>query len=169
MAAPSETLVEKLVAIAGRPWAEYGRSGRAITPSRLARLLKDVAEPRQVKFPDGKNLNGYRLHQFTDAFERYLPPEGDSNVYLSTNADEMGTFEPFQRSTAEPEVEVRKFKKSNNDGLGRQVDVAKGGNGTNVCAQCKGTPDGAERLCLVDGAEVWLHRECERFYRESWR
>jgi hypothetical protein len=41
------------------------------------------------------------------------------------------------------------------------------GNGENgVCAQCNGAPDGKERLCLVDGEEVWLHRECEPFFRE---
>jgi DnaJ domain len=44
-------------------------------------------------------------------------------------------------------------------------------NGT--CAQCHAMPDGSERACSVDGRQVWLHPECEHFYRktadEEWR
>ena len=41
---PSADLVAALVAIEGRPWAEYGRTGKPITQNKLARLLK----PREL-------------------------------------------------------------------------------------------------------------------------
>jgi hypothetical protein len=37
------------------------------------------------------------------------------------------------------------------------------------CAQCKGTPDGTERPHTINGATVWLHDQCKKFYRpEGW-
>jgi hypothetical protein len=38
----SADLVEALVAIEGRPWAEFGRNGKALTQNQLARLLKPL-------------------------------------------------------------------------------------------------------------------------------
>jgi putative DNA primase/helicase len=38
--------------------------------------------------------------------------------------------------------------------------------GERICAQCRGRPDGKERLVTIEGRAVWLHPECERFYRE---
>jgi hypothetical protein len=37
------------------------------------------------------------------------------------------------------------------------------------CAQCNGRPDGTERPVTVNGQALWLHEECEKFYRpEGW-
>ena len=33
------------------------------------------------------------------------------------------------------------------------------------CAQCHGTPDGTEEEIVIDGDPVWLHEQCEGFYR----
>ena len=33
------------------------------------------------------------------------------------------------------------------------------------CAQCRGRPDGSERPVTVNDETVWLHPECQRFYR----
>src|SRR6516164_3256752 len=47
----SDTLVEKLIAIDGHPWAEYGHSTKPITQNRLARLLKPLKlAPEQIRF-----------------------------------------------------------------------------------------------------------------------
>jgi putative DNA primase/helicase len=35
-----------------------------------------------------------------------------------------------------------------------------------ICAQCRGRIDGKERLVEVEGRTVWLHPQCERFYRD---
>jgi putative DNA primase/helicase len=168
----SDTLVEKLIAIDGHPWAEYGRSAKPITQNRLARLLKPLGiAPEQIRFATNDSRKGYGLHHFKEAFERYLPPERGSEPKLRNKSDEMGSSATSQTETAEPFVSDEKSEKPNNDGQSFGVSVAKGGNGANVCVQCNGTPDGKERLCHVDGAEVWLHPECERFYREDsgWR
>ena len=36
-----------------------------------------------------------------------------------------------------------------------------------ACAQCRGAPDGTELQHEVDGEAVWLHEQCERFFREG--
>jgi hypothetical protein len=172
IAIPSADLVEALVKLDGRPWAEMGKSGKALTQNRLARMLGSITPKiitRNIKV-GGQVLKGYVLEEFKEAFERYLPPEGDSEPLPRYYADEMGTSGPFQSATDDQEVADGKFKKSNNDGPSSGVAVGKGGNGANVCAQCKGPPDGAEQLRHVDGEDVWLHSQCERFYREDiWR
>jgi hypothetical protein len=37
--------------------------------------------------------------------------------------------------------------------------------GERKCEQCRGKEDGKEQQFMVEGRTVWLHRECERFYR----
>jgi 5S rRNA maturation endonuclease (ribonuclease M5) len=39
--------------------------------------------------------------------------------------------------------------------------------GEHVCAQCNGPEDGKEQPVEVGGKTVWLHPECERFYRKA--
>ena len=36
-----------------------------------------------------------------------------------------------------------------------------------TCVQCRGPVDGKERQVRIDGKTVWLHLECERFYRKA--
>ena len=52
-------------------------------------------------------------------------------------------------------------------------ELAARGEPNGICAQCHAMPDGSERACSVDGRQVWLHPECEHFYRktadEEWR
>jgi hypothetical protein len=71
---PSAELVEALVAIEGRPWAEW-KAGKAITANGLARLLAPFAiKPGTIR-TGGATPKGYQLAQFEDAFARYLPGE----------------------------------------------------------------------------------------------
>jgi hypothetical protein len=81
----SEDLCEGLAAMEGRPWAEWKAHKRAnakpITKNQLARLLEPFhIKPDSVRrtMEDGntKTKKGYYLHQFKEAFERYLAPEG---------------------------------------------------------------------------------------------
>jgi putative DNA primase/helicase len=68
----SADLVEGLVAIEGRPWAEW-KAGQPITPSGLARqLVRFEIKPETIRTGD-RTPKGYRLTQFEDAFARYLP------------------------------------------------------------------------------------------------
>ena len=92
----SAQLIEKLCDIPGRPWAEFGKSGKPITQNKLARLLKplrqpgdDAITPQLIRLPDSDDpVRGYQRSQFDDVFERYLPEREVSNRYTATNADE---------------------------------------------------------------------------------
>jgi putative DNA primase/helicase len=71
---PSAELVEALVAIEGRPWAEW-KAGKAITVNGLARLLAPFGiKPGTIRTANG-TPKGYMRAQFEDAFARYLPGE----------------------------------------------------------------------------------------------
>src|SRR5262249_37571763 len=79
---PSEALCESLAKMEGRPWPEW-KGGRPLTQNQLARQLKPFEIiPRTIRaldgetFPGGKSTaKGYKLVNFEDAFDRYLPRE----------------------------------------------------------------------------------------------
>jgi uncharacterized protein DUF3631 len=125
----SAHLIEGLVEIMPRPWAEYGRSGKPLTQNKLARLLKPLGiAPQKVRI--GSEIsNGYQRHQFEEAWKRFLSPTGEFKPEHRNKCDEMGTSQHFQSGTAEADVPVGKSQKPNNDGLCSGVPVAKGGNG----------------------------------------
>jgi putative DNA primase/helicase len=173
---PSAVLAEALADMEGRPWAEYGRSEKPITPGKLARLLKPLAiVPENIRVGD-KVPKGYVLERFKEAFARYLAPEGASEPLHRYNADETGTSDLFRTATAEPGVADRKCEKPNNGGHCSGVADQKGDSGDarvscaeniatdQTCVQCRGEIDGTERLASVSGRAVWLHHECERFW-----
>jgi hypothetical protein len=67
----SADLVSKLVEDKDRPWCEC-KSGRAISPSHLAQMLKTYGiTPKGIRVGN-KTPKGYELHQFTDSFDRFL-------------------------------------------------------------------------------------------------
>ena len=131
---PSALLVSELIATEGRPWAEYGRSGRPITQNRLAYLLKPLGvEPERIRVLDIDSkevqVRGYVEGRFKEAFARFLPESGPSDRHTVTNLDEMGTSATFQTVTTKSPVTVRKCEKSNNDGLCDTVTVREGESG----------------------------------------
>jgi len=70
----SAELVESLVAIEGRQWAEW-KAGKPITANGLARLLAPFGiKPGTIR-TGNLTPKGYQLAQFEDAFVRYLPEE----------------------------------------------------------------------------------------------
>ncbi|MDA7645605.1 DUF3631 domain-containing protein [bacterium] len=77
----STELVEALVSLEGRPWAEYGRQGLPISATKLAKLLKPFkVYPGVIRFSDGV-ARGYETFYFVEAFEKYVPspPSSDRN------------------------------------------------------------------------------------------
>jgi putative DNA primase/helicase len=129
----SDILIERLIAIDGRSWAEYGPTGKPITKNKLARLLKPLGiAPEQIRFTADDSRKGYWLHNFEEAFERYLPPEGGFKPKHRNKSDETGTSDPSQTETAQNDVSDRKCEKSNNDGKCFDVSVARGKNGKNA-------------------------------------
>ena len=135
----SAHLIERLCKIMPRPWGEYGKKKKELTQNQLARLLKPLAIVPQVLRIGTETPSGYYRHQFVEAWERFLSPEGEFKPQHLNKSDEIRTSDAFQSSTAEPDVEVAKCEKSNNDGLlcgcavekgeSRQSEHAEGGNG----------------------------------------
>lgn len=69
----SADICEALAKLEHRPWAEYGRARKPITPVGLARLLSGFdVRPKSFRSKD-KNCRGYRLSELKPVFERYLP------------------------------------------------------------------------------------------------
>jgi putative DNA primase/helicase len=73
----SEDLAAQLARLEGQPWADFGKSGRAISRNAIARLLKPFGiAPGDLwikRGQSGRSAKGYKSADFTEAFERYLP------------------------------------------------------------------------------------------------
>jgi hypothetical protein len=70
---PSSRLAEFLVAIEGRPWAEWGKHRKPISTNQLANQLRRFGiSPRGIRVGD-ETPRGYLLDDFKEAFSRYLP------------------------------------------------------------------------------------------------
>ena len=124
----SADLTKRLVELEGRPWAEYGRTGKPLSQNQLARLLKPLGIAPEVIRIRTETARGYMLVQFAEAFERYLSQEGAPNRNTATYSDGTGPSAPFQTVTPESDVTVENCKKPNNDGTCCDVTVAEGGN-----------------------------------------
>jgi hypothetical protein len=70
----SKDLADMLGAMEGRPWAEFGRTGKAITANRLARLLKPFGIVPGLIGPENDRKRGYQLSRFLEVFGRHLSP-----------------------------------------------------------------------------------------------
>jgi putative DNA primase/helicase len=71
----SESLVEELVKLEGRPWAEYGKAQKPITKNRVARMLKEFKIYPEPVGSATYRRSGYVVERFADAFSRNLPAE----------------------------------------------------------------------------------------------
>lgn len=79
---PSSKLAESLAAIEGRPWAEWGKHRKPISPNQLANQLRRFGiSPRGIRVGE-ETPRGYLLDEFREAFSRYLPdtPSTDCNT-----------------------------------------------------------------------------------------
>jgi hypothetical protein len=75
----SKNLLERLTEMEDRPWAEFGRTGKAITTSRLARLLKPFLIIPEKVGPKDARVNGYPIRKFIEPFKRYLTDNAKPN------------------------------------------------------------------------------------------
>ena len=86
----SEEIVSALAQMENRPWPEW-KSGKPITQRQLAQLLKPFKiESKDIKKLDNTVKKGYRLDQFRDAFQRYLPPASATSATARKNKDLTG-------------------------------------------------------------------------------
>jgi hypothetical protein len=184
----SGALVKELAAIEGRPWAEYGKTGKPITPNKVAQLLKGAEVAPGFIGPKDDRRRGYTLGQFKDAFERMLPPEKGISPEkdVSKGAPRAPSYKPgtssiFEPCTTEFGARSEKSQKPPQNGQVHAVHDSKSGfqgNGSrepgsrvfndgligleplDPCQQC-GSRDGTVYLIRVGIAgSVALHEHC---------
>jgi hypothetical protein len=122
----SADLVQRLIELEGRPWAEQGRSRKPLTQNALARLLKPLGIGPENVGPENGRTRGYKRKQFEDAFERYLPA-ATSEVHRCTESDEIRTSSISEPHSQTEGCALGKCEKSNNGGLLGGCAVAGGG------------------------------------------
>ena len=75
------------------PWGAYGH-GAGLRDRDLAKLLKPYAiRPHPHRFPDGL-ARGYRLEQFEESWDRYLPRDERNERNRVTDPGNTGPGEP---------------------------------------------------------------------------
>ena len=124
----SKDMAECLAHIEGRPWAEFGRQRRPISPNQLANLLRGFGvSSRTIRVGDS-TAKGYDAGDFSDAFSRYLPVNGllkGNKVTLPVN---IGGSRGFQKVTTEacdvPENGASANKDAGCDGVTLQKEAA---------------------------------------------
>jgi hypothetical protein len=93
----SNELVDHLKDLDGRPWGEYGRLGKGLTPAALAKLLKEFdvfpGDPKWVLIEGKrKQRRGYRRSAFEDAFARWLGSEPSQCNNVNENGPHSSAF-----------------------------------------------------------------------------
>jgi hypothetical protein len=160
---------EALAAMEGRPWAEYGKSGKPISKNQLAKRLKRFGIVPDTIRIGGDTAKGYYRNQFEEAWKRYLAPQSAAHLLPSQEASETSqrhnptaasTSEPFPNVTEKSLLRFETSEKPPSDGHCYVVTDREGENARRACAQCGGTDDGT----LHQHGEVWLHPECVRFW-----
>jgi putative DNA primase/helicase len=172
---PSLKLVEALVAIEGRSWAEW-KAGKPLSQNGLARLLKPLKIRPGTKRIGGETAKGYYLGDFEDAFSRYLGQEEGLNPSQRHNVGEMGTSRGSPSVTPEPSVTNGKCENSNN---GRHCDgVTDPERGFAHAANGRGAANRRCDHCGLPGASgqwdwpgrpdgIWLHPRCEEPWHDA--
>jgi Protein of unknown function (DUF3631) len=149
----SEDLCEALAAIEGRPWAEWKAHRRAnpkpLSKNQLARLLADFHVTPDSIWINGRTKKGYRLEQFREAFERYLP---DYPLYETEGRKEptaAGTSAVHETEGGDSTFRSVHSENLNNNGPPSVLPVCAGGEAPNdvngapfppVCEHC-GNPE----------------------------
>ena len=185
----SAELVEAMLAIEGRPWAEW-RGGRPLTTNGLARLLRAFSiGPENIRTAGGI-LKGYLRERFVELWARYScadPPEQPLQRY---NADGCGISSRSATATYPSNVAVSKSQKPAPEADCSVVAVAThptGGNGAkavskldtietppilmpnSLCAQCGRHGARGDPLSPWRWGSQWffLHPQCEKPFADS--
>jgi hypothetical protein len=119
----SADLVDRLIKIEGRPWAEW-RGGKPLTQNSLARLLgKFEILSGTIRLSGGHTAKGYYRTAFEDVFSRYLPPQ----TVTTSQVNNDGHCDGLQSVTSQKPVTFQNASQVNNDGHCDVVTVANPG------------------------------------------
>src|SRR6516165_6882348 len=110
----SEDMAEELAGLEGKPWAEWGRTGKPISKNQLARQLNRFKiSPDSIRIGE-THARGYFRSQFEPAWKRYLDP-GEYKPQQRDNDCESKANDTFQTGTEKTAVPVAKDEKSLGD------------------------------------------------------
>lgn len=125
---PSAKIVETLAGFEGKPWAEFGRQRKSITPNQLATQLRRFGVfPGSIKLPDGSSAKGYHLEQFEDAFARFLPQPPFPDRHPGTDSVNTGGLSLSETTPAENGLQSENAIPAPKNGAGAEVTVRKQG------------------------------------------
>jgi len=118
----SADIVEALVALENRPWAEIRRGDKPMTVNGLAKFLENFKiKPGAHRFGT-RTLQGYEVSQFADAFDRYLPAspsQGTTPQQISSSA----ASDEFQSTTLANDIALQKPLKPKQGGECCDIEV----------------------------------------------
>jgi len=96
-------IVEQLVDLEDRPWANLGR-GKQLTTSYLGKLLRRFDIHSKTVRSGSDVAKGYRREWFSDAFDRYLPKDTVTSVTAPESLEKTPLNDGLQNpSVTEPE------------------------------------------------------------------
>jgi Protein of unknown function (DUF3631) len=184
----SAVLVQKLIELQGRPWAELPDTGKALTANKLARMVKPLGIAPDFLGPEDARARGYRREHFEEAFDRYLSERGEEGVSKRASVQDsikQGVSDDFKPCSPETGCTVEKCEKPYNGSILHGCTVAKGESGQTAQQAAQRHPSfrviGPEpdstpcEQCGANG-EVYLirhpskveshalHQECARFF-----
>ena len=147
---PSAELVEALVALDGRPWAEMGKSRKPITQNRLARMLKPLGSRRTEGRTGRRTRQRLRPCPLQGGLCALSAPEGVSQPDSRTEADEMRHFLHFHNRTAQkPAVRLENARNPITTGLCPDVQLQRGSLAKSAKSAPTAASPGGDEVSLV--------------------
>jgi Protein of unknown function (DUF3631)/RepB DNA-primase from phage plasmid len=154
----TDNLLRSLHAMTERPWCEYGRARKPITPRQLASLLRPFGiASGTIRESEISTPKGYRREQFESAWDRYLSA-------TAPQPRQSATFSDFSSATNNPVVADRDSENSRRSAACGAVADGKEESGgyererVGQCPVCRFAvfADNATQT----GGGVWLHPSC---------
>lgn len=94
--ASTVAILDKLNAMADRPWPEWNH-GKRLTDRGLAKLLEPFGiKSKTVRLSATETPKGYDRADFDDAFSRYIPPESATTPQPAPALEKVGVLHPPQ-------------------------------------------------------------------------
>jgi len=100
-------LLETLADDEEAPWAAWNR-GKPMTPHQLSKRLSEFGIKPGTNRVGLRVAKGYRLEQFTEAFNRYLSTDTPAVAVTSLQPSNHAACSDFERVTSAPRVTSRK-------------------------------------------------------------
>jgi putative DNA primase/helicase len=108
----SEEICEALIATEGRPWAEYGKTGKPISKNQLAKRLKRFKIVPDTIRIGGTTAKGYYRRQFQEAWDRYLSSTPQESPSETSQRRSSGHFSCVPKRNRKSRVTFRKQREA---------------------------------------------------------